>query len=219
MVVILIFEFLFLFFLSRTLTSSLSLFFYRIFKSTKVSVTLLAIIFLPGTIIHEFAHATMAKLLFVDIGKMELMPKLNGESLKLGSVQVEKTDMVRNFFIGIAPFLIGAVILFFILFFSFSKNIFGLNLMTFAVFYILFTISNTMYSSKKDMEGAVEFIVLLSIFVAVFYFLGVRIPQLGLQFFQSSFCQNFLQTAVFLLAVPIVLDIVIIFLTKIVMKR
>ena len=212
-------ELLVLFCLSRALTSGLSLLFHKIFKSQRISVWLIAIIFLPGTIIHEFSHAIMAKFLFVHVGKMELVPRLNGESLKLGSVEVGKTDLIRNFFIGIAPFVTGLSLLLLILYISFSKNIVGLNLMTGVVLYFIFVISNTMYSSKKDMEGAVEFFLLLVAPVLVLYFLGVRIPGLNLSFFTSPMFENYLKQAEIFLAIPLILDIGLILFSKIVVRR
>lgn len=180
---------------------------------------LMAILFLPGTIIHEFSHAVMAKLLFVHVGKMELMPELTGESLKLGSVEVGKTDIFRNFFIGIAPFIVGTSIVLSILFYIFSKNLIGLNIFTFCSLLITFIISNTMYSSKKDMEGAIEFFAAIVVPLIILYFLGVRIPGQAIQYFQSSQIEFFFKTASLFLGVPIILDIAIILFAKIITRR
>ena len=212
-------ELLVLFCLSRALTSGLSLLFHKIFKSQRISVWLIAIIFLPGTIIHEFSHAIMAKFLFVHVGKMELVPRLNGESLKLGSVEVGKTDLIRNFFIGIAPFVTGLSLLLLILYISFSKNIVGLNLMTGVVLYFIFVISNTMYSSKKDMEGAVEFFLLLVAPVLVLYFLGVRIPGISWGLIENKSLEGFFNMSVIFLAVPLILDTAFILFAKLTLRK
>lgn len=193
--------------------------FHKIFKSKRISVWLIAIIFMPGTIIHEFSHAVMAKLFFVHVGRMELFPSLNGESLKLGSVEVGKTDLFRNFLIGIAPFVTGLSLLFLILYFAFTKNIVGINLMTGIVLYFIFVIANTMYSSKKDMEGAIEFLLLLVSPVLLLYFLGVRIPGLNFSIFTNPMFQSYIKQAGIVLALPLILDVAVILFAKIVTRR
>lgn len=219
MIVIFISELLVLFFLSRLLTSGLSMLFFKIFKSKRISVWLIAIIFMPGTIIHEFSHALMAKMMFVYTGKMELMPSLSGESLKLGSVEVGKTDLFRNFLIGIAPFISGTLLLILVLYFAFTNHIFGLNLFTFLILLFTFIISNTMFSSRKDMEGAIEFLLLVVSPVLLLYFLGVRIPGLNLSIFSNPEFENYLKQAEIFLAVPLILDIALILFAKIATRR
>jgi hypothetical protein len=161
----------------------------------------------------------MAKALFVYVGKIELMPHLSGESLKLGSVEVGKTDIVRDFLIGIAPFVSGTAILLLVLYYSFLNTIFGFNIMTVLVLFFTFILSNTMYSSRKDMEGAVEFFLLVVAPVLLLYFLGVRIPGLNWSIFAHKNIENFFQMSSIFLAVPIILDTAIIMFAKILTKR
>lgn len=211
-----IFELIVLFFLSRVLTSQLSFLFYKILRSRKIAIWLMAIIFLPGTLIHEMAHATIAKLFFVYVGKIELMPQVAGDSLKLGSVEVGKTDIVRNFLIGIAPFVVGSGLLLLILYFAFTKNIFGFNILTYGVLYLLFVIANTMYSSKKDMEGAIEFILLVVVPVLVLYYLGVRVPGLNWSLLDHASINSFFRMSSIFIGVPIITDIAFILFAKII---
>ena len=179
----------------------------------------MAIIFLPGTIIHEFSHALMAKLLFVYVGRMELMPELHGESLKLGSVEVGRTDIVRNFFIGVAPFVVGVCLLLGILFYAYAYNYIGFNLVTLLILLFTFILSNTMYSSRKDMEGAIEFFLFIVGPIILLYFLGVRIPGLSFSILQNGSIGDFFRIATVLLGVPIILDVAIIVFTKLVVRR
>ena len=217
MVIIFLFELLILFFLSRRLTSDLSFLIYSVFRSRRLSIILMAIIFLPGTIIHEFSHALMAHLLFVHVGKMELMPTLSGENLKLGSVEVGRTDIFRNFFIGIAPFLVGVGLLLFLLYYSFSNDLLGANFLTVVILYALFVIANTMYSSRKDMEGAVQFFAATILPIAFLYFLGVRVPGFNHENI-ISLTNQFFKTASLYLCVPLILDISLILFARIVRK-
>ena len=179
----------------------------------------MAIIFLPGTIIHEFAHAIMAKLLFVYVGRMELMPQLHDESLKLGSVEVGRTDIIRNFLIGIAPFIVGTSLLLLILYSAFANKIFGFNLLSFLVLCFTFVISNTMYSSKKDMEGAIEFFLLIVVPIIFLYFFGIRIPGISFETLRGSGIENYFKMASIFLAVPLLLDISFIIFAKVLLRR
>lgn len=135
----------------------------------------MAAFFFIGTVIHEFSHLIMANLLFVHTGKVELLPKLEGNTIRLGSVEIVKPDPLRRLLIGVAPFLVGTTLIIVTLFsadfFNATENVWVgiLSLL------IVFQIGNTMFSSKKDMEGVSFFIVLLIILVASLYFLGVRI--------------------------------------------
>lgn len=195
-----------LFFLSGKISKTLSGF---------ISINLLSFIFLPGVIVHELAHLLMAVVLFVPVGDMEFSPKVIGGTLKLGSVQIEKTDPIRRAMIGFAPFFAGlaliiGIVYFFtanILFFQ-DKGIYLFAGSVVAIGYFLFVISNTMFSSKKDMEGAIEIIVALLIIVILLYLLGLRIPISWILVFLESNMEIFRKSTLFLLA-PIAIDLFI----------
>jgi hypothetical protein len=202
-----------LFLLSRTLTRDLSYFFYRFSRSQHVTITAIAILFFPGTLLHELAHALMAGLLGVPVGEIEFMPKIQGEHVKLGSVQIGHTDPIRRFFIGTAPFIIGTLILLGILFYTVQNHFFGNYFLIAFVGYLVFEIGNTMFSSRKDMEGALELFGTIIILLIVFYLLGIRLPSfnpnsiLGKPLVQEVFRQG----SLFIL-VPLAIDTVVIFL-------
>lgn len=218
MILLFLSELFLLFILSRRLTAELSFFLYNLFRSRKIATWVMAIIFMPGTIVHELSHALVAKLLFVYVGRIEFIPELSGESLKLGSVEVGKTDLVRNFFIGTAPFFVGTFLVLIILYHFLLNDMLGLNLITVAVLYIMFVISNTMYSSTRDMQGAVQFFAMAIIFSAMLYFLGVRIPGLAWQALNSESVDSFFSMGSVYLGVPLLLDIGVIMFTAI-LKR
>lgn len=171
-----LFEFIFLFFLSRLLTRKLSF----------LPMTLISLLLLPGVVIHEMAHYLFAIFLLVPVGDMEFMPQKREGELKLGSVAIGQTDPVRRFLIGIAPIVVGVAVIFAL--FNFLKVGDASLIVKFFLFYVLFTIGNTMFSSKKDMEGAVALLILILILSMTAFFLGVR-PNEG--WFESSFFQSF----------------------------
>lgn len=202
-----------LFLLSKILTGELSLFFHRLTKSKRLTVYLLAFLFLPGTIIHELSHYLMAKLLFVYAGSIHLLPKIDGNNVTLGTVAIGKTDPFRRFLIGAAPFFFGTTIILLTLFCSLQADVLTNNLLLFVTTYIVFEVGNTMFSSKKDMEGALELFVALIILVSILFVTGVRIPNIP---FLLEREQNMmlLQQANIFLAIPLVLDCLFIILLK-----
>ena len=213
-------ELLLLFFLSRNLTRVLSFFFFRLSKSKKFTITAIAILFFPGTLLHELAHALFAGLLGVHVGKMEFIPQIEGEKVKLGSVQIGQSDPIRRFFIGAAPFFLGTILLLLILFYTVKQQFFNNISVVIFVGYLVFEIGNTMFSSKKDMEGALELFVTLIILTIVFYLMGIRIPSFNPNNFlvQPNIEDVFKQGSLFLL-VPLAIDSIVIFLFKPVSRK
>lgn len=213
-------ELLFLFFLSRSLTRVLSLFLFKISKSKTFTITIMAFLFFPGTLLHEIAHALFALLMGVHVGKMEFIPQLEGEKVKLGSVQVGQSDPVRRFFIGAAPFFLGTIILLLILFYAVKQQFFNNTFIVILVGYLVFEIGNTMFSSKKDMEGALELFLTLIVLVIAFYLMGIRVPSFNPSVFlaQPLIQTVFRQGSLFLLA-PLAIDALIILLLRPIAKK
>jgi hypothetical protein len=215
LVFVFIAELLILFFLSKTLTSLLFAFFHKLTRNNKISIYLMSFLFLPGTLIHEISHAAMAVLLFVPVEKMEFWPQLNTEGLKLGSVKIAKTDPIRRVLIGSAPFLFGTAVLIGVFFYAVTNNIFEFKLSVIVISYLAFEIGNTMFSSKKDLEGALELILTLTFIIATLYFAGLRVPEINpnLLFENPVFKETF-QKAVLYLTAPIGIDLILISILK-----
>ena len=69
------------------------------------------LIFLPGTLVHELSHWLAAKLLVVPTGSIALWPQTKSDgSVWLGSIQVARTDPLRNSLIGLAPLISGSLL-------------------------------------------------------------------------------------------------------------
>lgn len=215
----LFFVLLLLLFGSSHLTSqALTALFHKVVRSHTWSVRLLAVLFFPGVVIHELAHAIMARMLFVPVGHMEFVPVIDEEHVKLGSVQIGKTDPIRRMLIGIAPVLAGVSILSALLFF-FLPNSFVLSgssiIQSLLLFYAVFVIGNTMFSSRRDLEGSISFVIALSIVALVLFIAGIRLPDGILTFFASSQTQQlFLQGCIFL-AVPLGINAFVVVLVRV----
>ncbi len=218
----LFFTLLFLLFLSsRVLTQAISRFFYTAIKSQNVTVYLLAFLFLPGVVIHELSHLLVANVLFVQTGEIEFFPKLHGNALKLGSVEVAKTDPIRRAVIGFEPVLVGISFLLLSLF-AFTNG-FGSTVSdgvrVAVLLFVVFEIGNTMFSSRKDVEGTLELLIVFVLFSIVGVLLGLRIPNEWLAFFSQESVIRILQQVDIFLCVPLAVNLAIIFTLKLLLKR
>lgn len=204
-----------LFLLSRELTAQLSQFFYTVTKSKRLTIHILAFLFFPGTVLHEISHALVAGLSGVPVGKIEFVPVIHDDFVKLGSVQIGKTDFFRRFLIGAAPFFIGTSLLLGILYFLTKNHLLDNYLLIFLTGYVIFEIGNTMFSSRKDMEGAIELLVTILLLGIVFYLLGVRFPAVKIEdFFNQPLIKNTLSKGSLFLLVPLILDCCVIGLLR-----
>lgn len=202
-------ELFFLFLLSRLIQKRLSHFLFVITRSIKWTIFLLSAIFLPGTILHELAHYVFATILFVPVGKLELVPQLNGSTVKLGSVTIGKTDPFRRLLIGIAPFLVGTLVILITLY-LFEMNMLWKNAWAVAgMFYVLFEVGNSMFSSKKDLEGASFFLALIIILTILFYSLGIRISLKDLNYFLNDQTIHLFYQGIIYLIFPIAIDLLL----------
>lgn len=208
-----LFELCFLFFLSRQVTRVISSSFHSITQSKKGLVVTIAFLFLPGTILHELAHFFMAKILFVKTGAISLLPHLSGETLRLGSVQIEQVDPVRKLLIGVAPILAGVSVLSLVYYFFLQQT----NYLTWGVLIPItttFIIGNTMFSSRKDLEGTLGFLAVATILIGILLAANPILNQTIVYFLTVTATPFFSILSLYLLP-PVILDIAIILLAKV----
>jgi hypothetical protein len=162
-------ELILLYFLTRVSITQLFIFLRRITKNVGFVNSVIAFIFFPGTVLHEFAHFIVAVVLLLKVRKVSLFPEWQHHYIKLGSVTYEKADFIRGILVGIAPIFAGIAFFWMIAFFQvFSTNNIGINIL---MGYIIFTISSTMFSSKQDLVDLVYVLPLLIIIaLAIFIF-------------------------------------------------
>lgn len=208
-IVIFFSELVVLFFLSRLLTRSISSLFLRITKSQSVTIQLLSFLFLPGIIIHELAHLLVAGILFVPVGEIEFFPQIKDGGVKLGSVAIGKTDPIRRAVIGVAPVFAGLAIILGALFYLNSAQFAFIPFPWNIIFlvYILFAIGNTMFSSKKDIEGLLEVLIVGAIVLLTLYFIGFGFPEAFANYFSSKEFTEFIRKADLFLLAPLLIDV------------
>jgi len=201
-----IFELLILFFLSRKVTSVIFLLIHRISRSQRLTVIIFTLFFYPGVLIHELAHYLMATILFVPAGKMEFMPVLHGNGVKLGSVSIARTDPIRRMLIGVAPIFVGCSLLFISLYVLTKYAILNSTWQYIVAGYLLFVLGNTMFSSRKDVEGTLEVFVACAVIGIVLYFFGIRISFEQIASLFTPEINRILQKVSYYLTIPIAAD-------------
>ena len=158
-------------------------------------------------------------MMFVPVGRIEILPQIDGDEVRLGSAEIGQTDMLRRMVIGLAPIIVGLLVMVGTLWLSYgnlSKETPVWQVLV--VLYVIFQVGNSMFSSKKDMEGAVVLIVALLIVltavITAIYLLGfwpfftdLNLPQVPLK--------SFFEKADLLLLVPLGVDVVFLGLAKV----
>lgn len=210
-------ELFFLFLLSRTFTRELSWFLYRMIRSQHITMYIIAFLFLPGTIIHELSHYLMAVMLRVHAGNIHLFPEMAGDNIKMGTVAIAKTDPIRRFFIGAAPFFCGTSLILITISLSIQYNIVNNSLFLILLGYLIFEIGNTMFSSRKDMEGALELLLAIGIVSVLLMVIGFRFSIE--QYIPLDQLNILFQKASIFIAPALIIDIVLVSILKIVNRR
>ena len=219
---ILLIELFILFASSQMLTRLLSRIIFSLSRNKTITIYFLSFLFLPGVIIHELSHLLTAGILFVPVGDIEFMPKVQGNSVKLGSVKVAKTDFIRRAIIGFAPFFAGCSLLIGV-FFYFLPNIMNFSKTPvwemFLILYTIFQIGNTMFSSRKGLEGTIEFLLISVSILAVIFVFNIKIPLYVTDKFYNPNIISFLKNLNIFLLIPIIINLILLMITKLILIK
>ncbi|MEK7577444.1 MAG: hypothetical protein AAB492_02375 [Patescibacteria group bacterium] len=173
-ILLLVFELIVLWFITRRLTQNLYVALFLLIRSRPIAIAIISFFFFPGTIIHELSHLFTAEILGVHTSGLTLTPEgLEESNVRTGSVLIAKTDPIRRAVIGVAPVFVGLGALFTISYllpqFAFSYWVLGIG------YWVLFAVSNTMFSSPEDMEGFPAVAITLSLIAIAAYFSGISV--------------------------------------------
>lgn len=156
-----------------------------VFKSNIVGIIFYSLFFLPGVIIHELSHLLIASLLGVPTGTISIFPtEIKEGKMRLGYVESAESDPVRESLIGLAPTIIGMIVILSIASVSYANSTY----LKILLWYLLFSVANTMFMSKEDSRswwGLPLFVVVLALFLYVFGLTGLVesfIPKITLFF-------------------------------------
>lgn len=204
-----------LFLVSKVLTSEIYSFSYKITRSENFSIGILTFVLFLGVFIHEMSHFLAAKFLLVPTGKVSLFPKKEGNYLKLGSVSIAQSNILKEFIIGVAPLVVGIISILLLVYFM-LQDLAGFNLLKIILSLMgIFVISNTMYVSRRDFQAALPFLVAVITIGVVLIILNVRFPVVILSFPPViDFSRIFYMGSIYL-GIPIATDLGIIIIFRI----
>ncbi|RUA17045.1 MAG: hypothetical protein DSY55_02865 [Clostridia bacterium] len=166
---------------------------YLLTRSEQFSVATYAIFFLPGTVVHEFAHWFVANLLGVKTAGFNVLPKVGKKgSIQLGSVSIRGGNLITHTLIGMAPMLLGGVLTVWLSYVLVNVSamhdaVQAQSLRSIAVYlwqvfqhqdafvllYLLFTISGSMFLSASDRAPILQMFLYLALVLTPLYFLGM----------------------------------------------
>ena len=178
--------------LTRRLAFYLMTGIYGLTGSEQVAMVTYALLFLPGTLVHEFAHWFMAQLLGVKTAGFSVLPVLDKKGeVRLGAVQVRGGNLVEHALIGMAPMLLGGLLTV-----GLSYVLVDVEAMSRAgqgqdwsamvrvlrdafhhpdaliLMYLLFTISSSMFLSASDRAPIQQMLLYLTVVLLPLYLLG-----------------------------------------------
>jgi len=104
-----------LIFLERWIHRHLQGIWLLLVRDADLALILYSLLMLPGVLVHEASHWLTATLLGVRAGRFSMVPeRLPDGTLRLGYVETEHVDPVREALIGAAPLLAGAAVIIFV---------------------------------------------------------------------------------------------------------
>ena len=153
----------------------------RLVRSRTIAITIMTIVLFPGTVLHELSHLFTAEILGVHTGKLTLVPEsIEEDNIQSGSVAIAHSDPFRRTAIGIAPFINGIIVLTALSWWLTHATegtwlIINIQLTLGIIFYLILTVTNTMFTSKEDMVGVVPVFLTIAILLVTGYIAGARI--------------------------------------------
>ncbi len=98
-------------FVQRRLHLEIQAAFLMITRHREISMVLFSLLFFPGVLLHEVSHYLTARLLGVRTSKFSVIPmSMPDGRLRLGYVEMEKVDFIRDALIGATPLLTGGIL-------------------------------------------------------------------------------------------------------------
>lgn len=157
-------------FLQRFLHREIQAVILLLTRNIQLTIGLFSVLFFPGVFLHELSHFLMARVLGVRTRGFSLIPQsLDDGRLQLGYVETEKTDVLRDSLIGLAPLIAGTLFVAYAGIYQMQLHTLwnvlrdgqvelfwmGLGLLPnvpdfYLWFYLTFTVSSTMLPSESD---------------------------------------------------------------------
>lgn len=196
-----------MFVLAQLLQRQLGKVLINLTKSQSWTVGLTAFLFWPGTFIHELAHLLTARLLLVRAGGLTLIPQIKPDRIVMGQVMVPKVDPIRMFLIAVAPFVLGLVALFGLLYYYSQLSL--THWWHLAIFYYLVVqLSNTLFLSPADWRSARRLLLIAAVMLLIAYMLNL-LPSIEQAFGAIQAQQPVWRSAANLLWLPLLVNTIL----------
>ena len=159
------------------------------------AIRLLFYLLLPGILLHEGSHYIVAKLLLVRTNGISIgIGNTRKKQVSLGSVNIQRTDPIRESLVGVAPFVVGLTAIWLIAGWGFGVwpnsgltlaemvqrvRDYAYDWLTWLDLYLIFAVSTAMIPSESDREPWGPVITIFGVGVAILFLLGwtPRVPQ------------------------------------------
>lgn len=179
--------------LERFVNRHLQGLFLLVLRDPQVALMAYAIVMLPGVFIHETSHWMVGSLLGARPRKFSVLPQRqkNG-TVRLGYVEMQRTDFIRESLIGAAPLIFGTVLIGVVGAYALNVGPLGAALAAGDVgqvvahvqtmtqandfwlwLYVLFALGNTMLPSASDRQAWLPLGVAVTLGVAGLAYLGL----------------------------------------------
>lgn len=143
--------------------------------SKRMIVGIIAVLYEPGTIVHEVSHYFVALLLNMHPQEMSIFPVIEENKVRLGHVlyQKNKSDFIRPILVGIAPIFGAMTVLWLIVY---TNQFPGKELWQTGVFgYLILAITANMFSSAQDLVDIIYLVPVGLIISLVLYLFPIAI--------------------------------------------
>jgi hypothetical protein len=161
-------------------------------RDADMALVVYSLIMLPGVLVHEGSHWLAATLLGVRAGRFSVVPeRLPDGTLRLGYVETQKADFLRESLIGAAPLIFGTAAIIAVGYFRLgvgpagqalaNGDLIGMALSMRAMtalpdfwlwIYFIFTVSNSMLPSASDRRAWLPLLALVAVVSGLVFYAG-----------------------------------------------
>lgn len=224
-----------LLFLQRRLHQETMAVFLMLTRNREMALLLFSLLFFPGVVLHEMSHWFSAKLLGVRTGKIWLIPeRLPDGNLRMGYVEAERVDFVRESLIGFAPLLFGGLFVAYAGLYQLKFHLLWRTLMNAELatlldsfaglytqsdfwlwFYLTFVVSATMMPSPSDRQSWMPLILFVAVVLGLALIVGAG-PWLAENF--ATGLNNILRATAVVFGISIMVHLVLLLPTLLVRR-
>ncbi len=173
----------------------------------------------PGVLLHEMSHYVTARLLLVPVGRLRVgLGRANTRHISFGSVNVGRTDPVRDSLVGVAPFLVGVGCIWLLAGVGFGlwpNSSLSAELVlkriaaqssgwtTWLALYLIFAVSTAMIPSESDREPWGPVVTVFGLGVGILFLMGWA-PRVPPDFVQAA--RQLVDALTFALGVAVIVN-------------